>query len=122
MMHHRYLLAILNGATSIIECGTSFGVTTIYLALALNQNTQSQREKEFGVLTIGKDGNKVAKAKRIWEEAGKDVESWIDVREGNLLEVLEQDDILPPVVDLVFLDGKFYVYAIPVKDVAYRPF
>jgi len=49
--------------------------------------------------------SKVAKAKNIWKEAGTDVEKWIDAWEGNLLEVLEQDKTLPPVVDLVFLDA-----------------
>jgi predicted O-methyltransferase YrrM len=118
-MRYRYLLAILNGATRIIECGTSFGVTTIYMALAVNQNKRGQRDKDFGVFTIEKDGGKVVKAKSIWKEAGEDVENCIDAREGDVLAVLEQDEILPPVVDLVFLDGKYYPYAVSIKDVAY---
>jgi predicted O-methyltransferase YrrM len=52
-----------------------------------------------------KDRDKVASAKRIWNEAGKDVEEWIDARSGDLLDVLEQDDSLPERVDLAFLDG-----------------
>jgi predicted O-methyltransferase YrrM len=100
-----YLLAILNGATRIIECGTSFGVTTIYMALAVNQNKRGQKEKDFGVFTIEKDGKKVTKAKSIWKEAGEEVENCIDVREGDVLAVLAQDEILPLVVDLVFLDA-----------------
>jgi predicted O-methyltransferase YrrM len=78
------------------------------MALAVNQNRCGQREKDFGVFTIEKDGEKVAKAKSIWEEAGEEVENCIDVREGDVLAVLEQGEILPLVVDLVFLDGKYY--------------
>lgn len=99
------MLAALNESKSIIECGTSFGVSTIYMALAVNRNVGGQRQKAFGVLTIEKDPDKTASAKRIWNEAGKDVEEWIDTRLGDLLEVLKQDDSLPETVDLVFLDG-----------------
>lgn len=89
------------------------------MALAVNQNRRGQREKDFGVFTIEKDGTKVAKAKSIWKEAGEDVENSIDVQEGDLLEVLEQDEILPPVVDLVFIDGKYYPYVVSVEGLAY---
>src|SRR5277367_4901014 len=119
-MRYRYLLAILNRATRIIECGTSFGVTTIYMALAVNQNTRGQRQQELdiGVTTIEKDGSKVVKARKIWEEAGEDVSKWIDAREGDLLDVLERDETLPLVVDLVFLDGKISPNTFPVGIVA----
>jgi predicted O-methyltransferase YrrM len=99
------MLAALNDSKSIIECGTSFGVSTIYMALAVNRNVCGQRHKAFGVLTIEKDCDKVANAKKIWTEAGKDVEEWIDARSGDLLEILEQDESLPDIVDLIFLDG-----------------
>jgi predicted O-methyltransferase YrrM len=120
MRAYRYLLAILNGATRVIECGTSFGVATIYMALAVNQNKRGRKENDFGVFTIEKDGEKVAKAKSIWKEAGEDVENCINAQEGDVLAVLKQDEILPPVVDLVFLDGKYHHYAVSIRDVAYR--
>jgi predicted O-methyltransferase YrrM len=108
----------------VIECGTSFGVATIYMALAVNQNSHGQRkhESDIGITTIEKDGSKVARAKIIWKEAGTDVEKWIDAREGDLLEVLEQDETLPPVVDLVFLDGKTYPCTISVDVFAHSYF
>jgi hypothetical protein len=91
-------------------------VATIYMALAVNQTSRGQRQQEsdIGITTIEKDGTKVVKAKSIWKEAGDDVEKWINAREGDLLEVLEQDETLPPVVDLVFLDGKLSLYAVSV--------
>ena len=86
------------------------------MALAVNQTSRGQRQQEsdIGITTIEKDGTKVVKAKSIWKEAGDDVEKWINAREGDLLEVLEQDETLPPVVDLVFLDGKTYPCTISV--------
>jgi predicted O-methyltransferase YrrM len=96
----------LNGSTTIVECGTSFGVSTIYLALAVSRNASHRRSDAYGVLTMEKDAHKVAKAKEIWAEAGPEVEDWIEPREGDLLEILASDTGLPEKVDLVFLDGR----------------
>jgi len=52
----------------------SFGLATIYIALALNQSTPGKQENDRRIITIEKDGSKVAKAMEIWTE-GKDVES-----------------------------------------------
>jgi predicted O-methyltransferase YrrM len=101
------MLALLNGSKSMIECGTSFGVSTIYMALAARKNAEHRREDVFGVLTLEKDSSKIFEAKRIWREAGSEVEGWIESREGDLLDLLEQEQLLPPVVDLLFLDGKY---------------
>jgi predicted O-methyltransferase YrrM len=99
------MLACLNGSKSIIECGTSFGVSTIYMALAVSQNASRQNREAYGVLTMEKDSSKVARAKKIWAEAGPDVEEWIHPHEGGLLEILQNEDLLPKTVDLLFLDG-----------------
>jgi predicted O-methyltransferase YrrM len=99
------MLACLNGSKSIIECGTSFGVSTIYMALAVSQNASRQNREAYGVLTMEKDSSKVARAKKIWAEAGPDVEEWIHPHEGDLLEILQNEDLLPKTVDLLFLDG-----------------
>jgi len=45
----------------------------------------------------------------------------MDAREGDLLEVLEEET-LPPVIDLVFLDGNLYPYAVCVDFVANSTF
>lgn len=103
---YRYLLACLNSSRNIVECGTSFGVSAIYLALAVSKNVSHRRTDAYGVLTIEKDGRKVAKAKDIWAEAGPEVGGWIQSREGDLLDILAADTGLPEKVDMVFLDGK----------------
>lgn len=99
------MLACLNGSRSIIECGTSFGISTIYLALAVKRNVQGPRIDDHGVFTIEKVPSKVQSARRIWTEAGKDVEDWIHPYEGEILEVLKENKSLPATVDLLFLDG-----------------
>jgi predicted O-methyltransferase YrrM len=48
------------------------------------------------------------------------VGSRIDAREGDFLEALEET--LPPVIDLVFLDGNLLTYAVCVGSVANRTF
>jgi hypothetical protein len=100
------MLATLNDSKSIVECGTSFGVSTIYFALAAQRNAHGIKSESSGVITIEKDGVKVSKAKSVWAEAGQVVEDWITPHEGDLLEVLAKDEVLPPIVDLVFLDGE----------------
>lgn len=101
----RYLLACLNNSVNVMECGTSFGVSTLYLALAVKQNLGSRKDQEYGVVTIEKDAMKLSKAKSIWREAGAEVEGLIKPREGDVKEVLLAADSLPPTVDLLFLDG-----------------
>jgi predicted O-methyltransferase YrrM len=101
------MLALLNGSKSIIEYSTSFGVSTIYIALAARENAKYRREDVFGVLNLEKDSSKIFEAKRIWRKAGSEVEGWSESREGGLLDLLEQEELLPPVVDLLFLDGKY---------------
>jgi predicted O-methyltransferase YrrM len=106
LTRYSYVLALLNKSKSIIECGTSFGLSTIYLALAVNRNVNGRGPDAFGVLTIEKDGDKMDEARQIWTRAGTEVENWIDARHGNLLEVLENGENLPKTVDLLFLDGE----------------
>jgi predicted O-methyltransferase YrrM len=100
------MLARLNGSKSAVECGTSFGVSTIYLALVISQNVSGLRENAFGVFTVEKSVMKVQKARELWKQAGKDVEDWIVPHQGDLLEILESNDLLPQTVDLLFLDGE----------------
>lgn len=64
-----------------------------------------------------KDRGKVAKAKSIWKELGKAVGNSIVALKGDLLTALEQDGIILPVVDLVFLGGKYYPYFVSFKDI-----
>jgi predicted O-methyltransferase YrrM len=106
-----YLLARALDATNIVEAGTSFGVSTIYLALAVGQNvTQTARKATGGIAPAGKviatekEPTKAAKAREHWREAGAEVEPWIELREGDLLETLKIEEGMPEQVDMLLLD------------------
>ncbi|RYO14571.1 hypothetical protein AA0111_g11916 [Alternaria arborescens] len=105
-----YLLARSAGACDVIEAGTSFGVSTIYLALAVSQNVR-QREIYGGrstsagkVLATEKEPAKAAKARANWKEAGPDVEKCIELSEGDILGTLRIDEGIPEKIDLLLPD------------------
>ncbi|KAL3956872.1 hypothetical protein ACCO45_009718 [Purpureocillium lilacinum] len=89
-----YLLARGMGARNIVEAGTSFGVSTIYLALAVGQN----------VIATEQEPTKAAKAREHWKQAGDEVEPWIELREGDLRETLKVAEGMPEQIDMLLLD------------------
>lgn len=97
-----YQLIIIMRATNIVEAGTSFGVSTIYLALAIAQ-TKAATGKPGKVIATEKEPQKAEAARKYWRHCGEVVEKEIDLRVGDLLETLKQDI---PEVDLVLLDSK----------------
>lgn len=108
-----YLLARASGAVNVVEAGTSFGVSTIYLALAVGQNVAS---KSAGPVTPGRGGkvvatekeeSKAAKAQEHWQQAGQEVQPWIKLLEGDLLETLPKELEETDPVDLLLLDSVF---------------
>lgn len=106
--HFVYLLARSSGALNIVEAGTSFGVSTIYLALAVSQNAATKGIAAGGaakVIATEKENVKAEKARQHWKHAGKSVEPWIELREGDLLETLKVDEGMPKEVDMLLLDS-----------------
>jgi predicted O-methyltransferase YrrM len=89
-----YLIARSIDARRIVEFGTSFGISTLYLAAAVKDNG--------GGVVIGSElePTKHAKAEEHLREAGLD--KYTDVRLGDALQTLA--DIEAP-VDMVLLDG-----------------
>jgi hypothetical protein len=107
-----YLLARSSGARNIVEAGTSFGVSTIYLALAVGQNVADARAATGKgvtgkVIATEKEPSKAARARDHWKEAGDEIEPWIELREGDLLETLKVEEGMPEQIDLLLLDSKF---------------
>lgn len=98
-----YQLARAIGARNVAEVGTSFGVSTIYLALAVGSNLERSGGEGI-VIGTEKETTKAEKARQYWKEAGDElVARHIDLREGNLLETLK-DNV--PTLDLVLIDSE----------------
>ena len=99
----QYVYALLRAidARTIVEAGTSFGVSTIYLALAASQNA-SAGGKPGKVIATEHEPTKADKAREYWKECG-DAMNVIDLRVGDLRETLrsEVED-----VDFLLLDSE----------------
>lgn len=97
-----YQLINAMGATNIVEAGTSFGVSTIYLALAVAR-TKAATGKPGVVIATENESEKAAIARKYWAQCGPEVEQEIELREGDLLETLKEG---LPDIDLLLLDSK----------------
>ena len=95
-----YMLARGTRARSIVEFGTSFGISTLHLAAALRDNGGGR------LITSEFEPSKVARARRHLTEGG--VIDLVEIREGDALETLELG--LPETIDLVLLDGAKALY------------
>ncbi|KAK5997974.1 hypothetical protein PT974_00342 [Cladobotryum mycophilum] len=96
-----YQLVRATGARNVIEVGTSFGVSTIYFALAVGSNLE-RLGGEGKVIATEWEKTKAEQARKHWNEAGEDlVARHIDLREGDLLETLKEN---VPTLDVVLID------------------
>lgn len=95
-----YMLARATQATAIVEFGTSFGLSTLYLAAALRDNGGGR------LITTEFEPSKVVTAKANLAEGG--LSDLVEVRQGDALETLATD--LPKQIDLLLLDGAKSLY------------
>ncbi|MBZ9985727.1 O-methyltransferase [Mesorhizobium sp. BH1-1-5] len=95
-----YMLARSTGARIIVEFGTSFGISTLYLAAALRDNGGGR------LITTEFEPSKVVRAKSNLMEGG--LVDLVEIREGDALETLSKD--LPNRIDLLLLDGAKALY------------
>jgi predicted O-methyltransferase YrrM len=93
-----YQLCRAIDARRIVEIGTSYGVSTLYLAAALRDNI---RERGGRGIVIGTEyePSKAAAARATFEEAG--LAAHIDLREGDLRETLR---LIEGPVDFLLMD------------------
>ena len=95
-----YMLARSCRARTIVEFGTSFGISTLHLAAALRDNGGGQLiGSEF-------EPSKVQRA-RDNLRAGR-LDDLVEIREGDALQTLRSD--LPASIDLLLLDGAKALY------------
>jgi predicted O-methyltransferase YrrM len=95
-----YMLARSSNARTIVEFGTSFGISTVYLAAALRDNGGGR------LITSEFEPSKVARARQHLTEAG--LIDLVEIREGDALRTLGVD--LPETIDLLLLDGAKALY------------
>lgn len=104
-----YLVARSIGARRIVEFGTSFGVSAIYLASAVRDNG--------GGLVIGSEfiASKAERARANIEEAG--VGDFVEIRVGDAMETLADPG---GDIDLLLIDGSKDLYLPILKMLAPR--
>jgi predicted O-methyltransferase YrrM len=95
-----YLLARGCRARTIVEFGTSFGLSTLHLAAALRDNGGGR------LITCEFEPSKVVRAQANLTAAG--LADLVEFREGDALQMLSLD--LPDPVDLLLLDGAKGLY------------
>lgn len=95
-----YMLARGCGARTIVEFGTSFGISTLHLAAALRDNGGGR------LITSEFEPSKAARARGNLTAAG--LIDLVEIREGDALRTLAAD--LPETVDLLLLDGAKALY------------
>jgi predicted O-methyltransferase YrrM len=95
-----YMLARGSGARTIVEFGTSFGISTLHLAAALRDNGGGH------LITSEFEPSKVARARHNLTAGG--LTDLVEIREGDALQTLSVD--LADKIDLVLLDGAKALY------------
>ncbi|KQY29480.1 methyltransferase [Caulobacter sp. Root487D2Y] len=95
-----YMLARAAKARTIVEFGTSFGISTLHLAAALRDNGGGR------LITSEFEPSKVARARDNLTAGG--LIDLVEIREGDALRTLAVD--LPETIDLVLLDGAKALY------------
>ena len=95
-----YMLARSTRAKTIVEFGTSFGISPLHMAAALRDNGGGR------LTTTEFEPAKVARAREHLKAGG--VIDLVDIREGDALTTLRTG--LPDAIDLVLLDGAKALY------------
>lgn len=95
-----YMLARGSKARTIVEFGTSFGISTLHLAAALRDNGGGR------LITSEFEPSKAARARDNLMLGG--LADLVEIREGDALQTLRVD--LPDTVDLLLLDGAKALY------------
>ncbi|GLQ49864.1 O-methyltransferase [Dyella flava] len=95
-----YMLARNSKARTIVEFGTSFGISTLHLAAALRDNGGGR------LITSEFEPSKLVRARKNLTDGG--LIDLVEIREGDALQTLRTD--LPETIDLLLLDGAKALY------------
>jgi predicted O-methyltransferase YrrM len=89
-----YMMVRASRSKHVVEFGTSFGISTLFLAAALKDNGGGK------VITTEQEPNKARRAREHFAEAG--LSEFIELREGDARETLRD---VTSGIDFVLLDG-----------------
>ena len=95
-----YMLARSSRARTIVEFGTSFGISTLHLAAGLRDNGGGR------LITSEFEPSKAARARHNLTAGG--LIDLVEIREGDALQTLSVD--LPDTIDLLLLNGAKSLY------------
>ena len=95
-----HMLVRASRAKTIVEFGTSFGISTIFLASALRDNGGGR------LISTEFEPSKITRARQNLTDAG--LIDLVELREGDALLTLR--DNLPEKIDLILLDGAKGIY------------
>ena len=95
-----YMLTRSTGVRTIVEFGTSFGISTLHLAAGLRDNGGGR------LITTEFEASKVARARENLTAGG--LIDLVEIREGDALQTLGTN--LPKTIDLLLLDGAKALY------------
>ena len=97
-----YMLVRSTRARSIVEFGTSFGISTLHLAAGVRDNGGGR------LITTEFEPSKAARARENFVAGG--LADLIELREGDAVETLSRD--LPAQIDVALLDGAKGLYPV----------
>jgi predicted O-methyltransferase YrrM len=101
-------LVLATGATTVVEIGTGFGVSTTYLAAAVNTNLARLQRTDGVVIATEMEKQKAMVAQDNWHSMGSNFASCIRLLEGDLFDNISEEDFLPDrLIDMVYIDGEF---------------
>jgi predicted O-methyltransferase YrrM len=93
-----YLIIRAINAKTVVEVGSSFGVSTIYLAAGVRDNSHEERGV---VIATEHEPGKIVRAQENWEEAN--LSKWIKLLDGDVLGTLKDLHLDDP-IDFVLMD------------------
>jgi predicted O-methyltransferase YrrM len=113
-----YLIARAIQAKRVVEFGSSFGISTIYLATAVLDNFPGESAPAAQVIGSEMEPRKIAEAEKNISTAG--LSHLVTILPGDALETLQ--GVEAP-IDLVFLDGRkdFYLPVLKLLEPKLRP-
>ncbi len=89
-----YVLIRSRRPATIVEVGTSYGISAIHIASALNDNAEGR------LISAELSARKVAAARANLQSLGLD--RWVEIRQGDAFETLKS---VEGPIDILFLDG-----------------